>query len=266
MIQIVLNGYEHIRTPKANVLVATSIASQIRMMLDQGTLYDQAALVPHAQQFSGRAPVYVFPLGPSGWRIAVRHAMRGGMIGKLIRDRFLPPTRGLRELVNSIRLRAAGIPTPEVLAIATYPAGGPFRRGDVITRYVEDSADLAAVLGDTRNDAQRHPILDAVAKLLAQLTTAGAQHADLNLKNILITATDDGYLATVLDVDRVHFHSPGDPMVRVANMDRLVRSLRKWRDRITSRTGALQDSDLEYLAQSVSKAEAAMPPESADTE
>jgi hypothetical protein len=34
----------------------------------------------------------------------------------------------------------------------------------------------------------------------------------------------------VLDVDRVRFHSPGSPLVAKANLDRLIRSLRKWRD------------------------------------
>jgi hypothetical protein len=31
-------------------------------------------------------------------------------------------------------------------------------------------------------------------------------------------------------VDRVRFSSPGSPLVAKANLDRLIRSLRKWRD------------------------------------
>jgi hypothetical protein len=40
----------------------------------------------------------------------------------------------------------------------------------------------------------------------------------------------EGLDAYVLDVDRVHFSSPGSPLVAKANLDRLIRSLRKWRD------------------------------------
>jgi hypothetical protein len=74
-------------------------------------------------------------------------------------------------------------------------------------------------------------VLDAVAALLRHLTHAGAYHQDLNLKNILLTAGEGpGLDAHVLDVDRVRFSSPGSPLVAKANLDRLIRSLRKWRD------------------------------------
>lgn len=250
MIRIMLAGYEHLRPDKKNVLVATPLAPTVQQILTSETLYQHAARTENALVLTGRAPVYVIPLGPSDVRVAVRHVMRGGLIGRFIRDRFFPPTRALRELVTSIRLRMAGIPTPEVLAIATYPAGGPFRRADIVTRYVPDSADLAAVLGDVRNDAQRRPILDAVVTLLTRLANAGAQHPDLNLKNILITPADTGphlYNAAVLDIDRVHFHAPGDPMVARANLTRLTQSLRKWRAHPTTRANALPDADIDYL-------------------
>jgi 3-deoxy-D-manno-octulosonic acid kinase len=249
MIRIMLSGYEHLRPDRKNVLVATPLAPTVQQILETETLYEHAAHTPNATVLTGRAPVYVIPLGPSGLHVVVRHVMRGGLIGRFIRDRFFPPTRALHELVTSIRLRMAGVPTPEVLAIATYPAGGPFRRADIVTRYVSDSADLAAVFSDARNDAQRRPILDAIVTLLTRLTHAGAQHPDLNLKNILITPSETGdhYDAAVLDVDRVHFHSPGDPMVARANLTRLTQSLRKWRERPTTRAGALPDSDIDYI-------------------
>ena len=248
MIRIVLSGYEHFRADGKNVLVATPLASTVRHILERETLYAYAARRPDAIALSGRAAVYVIPLGHDGVRVAVRHVMRGGLIGRIVRDRFFPPTRALRELLTSVRLRIAGVPTPEVLAIATYPAGGLFRTADVVTRYIGGSADLAAVFADARNDAQRRPILDTVVTLLSRLTAAGAQHPDLNLKNILITPAETGYTASVLDVDRVHFHAPSDPMVARANLERLTRSLRKWRQRPGARAGALPDEDIDYLA------------------
>lgn len=243
-----IQGYEHFTVDRVNVLVATSLAATVRDILRQGTLYAFASAAPDALVLHGRAPVYAIPLGPAHEQVAVRHAMRGGWLAQLMSDRFFPPTRVTRELAASVRLRLAGVPTPEVLAVITYPAGRVLRRADVVTRFVGGGADLAAVFNDARNDSQRRPILDAVARLLTRLAAAGAQHPDLNLKNVLVTTTDDGYVAHLLDVDRVHFHVPGDPLVARANLDRLTRSLRSWRQRADVRAHAMPDEDIGYLA------------------
>lgn len=245
---IPITGYEHVSAGGANMLVASVLAPIAREILEHETLYSYAARDPDALVFHGRAPVYAISLPPFPGRIAVRHVMRGGIIGHFLHDRFLPPTRVARELTAAFRLRLGGVPTPEVLAVGTYPAGGFFRRADVMTRFIEGGADLSAVFGDVRNDAQRHPILDAVAQLLSRLTATGAQHPDLNLKNVLITSGETGYIAHILDVDRVHFHVPGDPLVARANIERLMRSLRRWRTRLAPRTDALSDDDMSYLA------------------
>ena len=247
MIRVMLSGYEHTTIGKTNVLAAKLVATDVQAVLQNEKLYEYASQIDEAQVLHGRAPVYVIPFGANKIRVAVRHVMRGGMIARLVRDRFLPPTRVLTELLNSIQLRLAGVLTPDVLAVIIYPAGGPFRRADVMTRYIE-GVDLAAVFADPRNDPQRRPILDAVAKLLSKLSAAGAQHQDLNLKNVLLTTHDSGYTAVLLDVDRVHFHFPGDPIVARANLTRLIRSLRKWRIRPGIRPDALPDMDLDYLA------------------
>lgn len=243
-----IQGYEHFAVDRINVLVASSLAATIRDILRRGTLHSFASAVPDALVLHGRAPVYAIPLGPAHEHVTVRHAMRGGWLAPLLGDRFFPPTRVMRELAASVRLRVAGVPTPEVLAVVTYPAGRLLRRADVVTRFIEGGADLAAIFSDGRNDAQRRPILDAIARLLTHLAAAGAQHPDLNLKNVLVTSTSEGYVAHVLDVDRVHFHVPGDPLVARANLDRLIRSLRSWRQRSSVRADAMPDEDIGYLA------------------
>jgi hypothetical protein len=245
--RITLSGFEHFEVGRANVLAASGLASTIRDILKTQTLYEYAASVPDKLVMRGRAPVYVIPFGSMGIRVAVRHAMRGGWLAKILHDRFFPPTRGLRELINALRLRMAGIATPEILGVVSYSAGGIFRRSDVITRFIDSGADLAAVFGDARNDAERRRILDAVARLLARMSAGGVQHPDLNLKNVLITPATDGYEAYLLDVDRVHFHAGNDPMVARANLDRLLRSLTKWREAPDTRRDALSDSDVQYL-------------------
>lgn len=248
---IPITGYEHLVVEGANALVVKSLAGAVRDILQTETLYEYAARSPNALRFEGRAPVYAVPLGLSQERAVVRHAVRGGLIGKVVHDLFVSPTRAPRELAAAYRLKLSGVPTPEVLAVITYAAGPMLRRADVATRYIEGGADLAAVFSDARNDEQRRPILDAVARLLTSLTDAGAQHPDLNLKNIFVTPAEQGYLAHVLDVDRVNFHLPGDPLLARANLDRLVRSLRKWRERTGARGSSISDGDISYLSLAV---------------
>jgi hypothetical protein len=230
MITVSMPGYARLTARGVRGLAVESCSERLQAILEMEPLYDYAARQPGAREFTGRATAYAIQLGDCG-RIVVRHAMRGGWLGKTGTDLFLPPTRGLRELVNSLRLRLAGVPTPEVVAIVTYRAGPLFRRSDVATREIESSHDLTVVLREMPEGADRDSCLVAVGVLLSKLAAAGAHHPDLNARNVLITwDAGVGALAHVLDVDRIRFNVAGDPMVARANADRLERSLRKLRE------------------------------------
>ena len=62
----------------------------------------------------------------------------------------------------------------EVIAYATYPAGGVFQRSDVATRVVGGN-DLARVLAIPDSDEVRATALEATAGLLRSLERAGAR-------------------------------------------------------------------------------------------
>jgi 3-deoxy-D-manno-octulosonic acid kinase len=164
--------------------------------------------------------------------VVVRHSRHGGLLAPVTGDRFLSPTRAPHELRTALRLAAAGVPTPEVVAYATYPAGPLLRRSDVATREVEGGRDLAAWLIDRPAEGVKRELLRATAVLLARLADAGARHPDLNLKNVLLVPVGDGrFDAHVLDVDRIAFGRYRDPRAAEANLARLARSARKWRVR-----------------------------------
>lgn len=135
-----------------------------------------------------------------------------------------------------------------MIAFIRYRAGPIFRRSDVITREIPGGVDLASALAHPGNAERRGEMLDAAAGLVAALSREGAHHSDLNLRNIIVStsaAGDSGQLqAFILDVDRIRFHFPGDPVVLSANIARLARSIRKLRDR-----GELiiEDSEIEAL-------------------
>jgi hypothetical protein len=167
------------------------------------------------------------------------------MFAPLTGDRFIMSTRAASELRIALRLASEGVATPEVLAYAVYPAGPFLRRSDVATREIARSRDLATALLNATDDSKA-PMLAATAALLADLTRIGARHPDLNLKNILLSPSDTGVpRAWVLDVDRITFDRRGSPSVAQANLARLGRSARKWRELYGAR---IDDADLAWLA------------------
>jgi hypothetical protein len=229
-IGLTIPSYERFEVGGARVVAAKTCAAGIREVLEKERLYDFAARQPDAIPLVGRAPVFAINL-PGCGRVVVRHNMRGGWMAKITSDLFLLPTQGYRELLASLRLRASGVSTPEVLAYISYPKNLLLRRSDVVTREISNGHDLSVTLAKVTDHDHRVMVLEAIVKLLRALAQAGAHHQDLNLKNVLLTAGEGpGLDAHVLDVDRVQFDSPGSPLVAKANLDRLIRSLRKWRD------------------------------------
>lgn len=225
-------GYAKLRVKGARGLAVEGCHGTLEAILATETLYEYAARQPDARRMRGRATAYGIHLGSECGDVVVRHAMRGGLLARTGSDLFLPPTRGLRELINSLRLRLSGVPTPEVVAFVSYHAGPVLRRSDVLTREIPESHDLAVVLREMKDREHRDSCARATGKLLSSLARAGAHHPDLNARNILISwDSAHGAMAHVLDVDRIRFHVPGDPMVASANIARLDRSLRKLREK-----------------------------------
>ena len=231
MALITLPSYERFEVSGARVIASKQCSASLRSVLEREGLYEFAARQSDTIPLVGRAPVFAVNLPGDCGRVVVRHNMRGGWMAKVSKDLFLLPTRGFRELVASLRLRASGVSTPEVVAYVSYPTNIVLRRSDVATREIPNGHDLSVALAKVTDHDHRVMVLDAVVRLLKALTQAGAQHQDLYLKNVLLTAGEGpGLDAHILDVDRVRFSSPGSPLVAKANLDRLIRSLRQWRD------------------------------------
>jgi 3-deoxy-D-manno-octulosonic acid kinase len=221
--------YATLDTPGCFAVALECAASAVSAALKFGTLHEWAAAQPAREEMRGRGAVYsvdlpTIPPTP----VVVRRNRHGGLLGRVTGEYFLAPTRAPLELATALRLAAAGIPTPEVLACAIYPVAGLFARSDVMTRRLPVGDDAPAAWQKAPRE-ERGALLAAIARLLKLLADAGAWHADLNLKNIYIAATATGMTAYLLDVDRVTFPDAGN--IGQLNFARLARSIRKWRER-----------------------------------
>jgi 3-deoxy-D-manno-octulosonic acid kinase len=227
--QRVPEGYAAFEAGSTRAVARAELAESVRDALLVGTLHAYAARHPEARPLQGRGVAYAAPLPRGAGRVVVRHNRHGGILASFPGDRFLLPTRAPHELETALRLAAAGVPTPEIVAYALYPAGPLLRRADIASREVPHARDAEAALTGARSATEVDEILAATARLVAELTRAGARHHDFNLKNVLLARRDGGTLsAYVLDVDRVEFLRPRDPRVTELNLRRLTRSVRKW--------------------------------------
>lgn len=166
----------------------------------------------------GRGNLLFVDAGPRQW--AVRHYRRGGMVGRLLVDRFLwrgeALTRSFREWRMLARLHDAGMPVPRPVA-AGWRRRGLAYVADLATERIPGAVPLSA-----RIAAGGAVDWGAVGGVIRKFHDAGACHADLNAHNILLDAAGKVWL---LDFDRGRFRAPG-PWQR-ESLDRLNRSLRK---------------------------------------
>lgn len=184
----------------------------------------------------GRGTTHFFAV--DGHEFALRHYRRGGLIARMLGDRYADlgeaRSRPLREFRVTRRLQALGLPVAPVVA-ARYVSTGIFSRGDLITLRLLGTRTLAEVLlaeplvdisSQTSNSSS--PIdWSAVGATIAAFHAVGLCHADLNAHNLLV---DDIGRWHLLDFDRAEFRSPG--FWRDGNLVRLRRSLLKLHDEL----------------------------------
>jgi 3-deoxy-D-manno-octulosonic acid kinase len=239
-------GYAEQRERGAHVVALPSIIGRVcQAIRERGSLHAWAAAQPGARVFTGRGAAYGVSTADGAW--VVRHYRRGGAVARVLGDRYVRSgePRPLLELRASEAARARGVATPEVVAAVTYAAGAVYR-GDLATAYVPDSADLAeSVLGAGRLDAAgRTEAWHAAGRLLRDAFAAGIEHADLNLRNILVVRTAAGARALLLDLDRAAVRPRA---LERGTRDAMLRRLHRSRRKLEGALGRLT-SDMELSA------------------
>jgi 3-deoxy-D-manno-octulosonic acid kinase len=168
----------------------------------------------------GRGGVVRVRLDAGDW--VVRHYHRGGMIARLLGDRYLwkgaERTRGFAEfrLLAELARRGLNVPLP---VAARFRREGVQYRADLITRYIAGAKTLAGRVAEETFDADT---ASRVGQGIAEFHAAGAYHADLNAHNVLVDARQ----IWLVDFDRGELRKPQRAW-QLANLARLRRSLIK---------------------------------------
>ncbi len=158
-------------------------------------------------------------------KFVLRHYYRGGLIGKLVTDKFCYQSvlysRAMQEFALLRQLRRYQLPVPRPLA-AHYYANGLCYQSDIMVELIPGARDLATLLGaaEALNEAQWQQL----GRLLGRFHQYGVYHSDLNCHNILLDSEGRFWL---IDFDKCALRHAGS--WQQDNLARLLRSLQKER-------------------------------------
>ena len=159
---------------------------------------------------------------------ALRHYRRGGLFGKLIKDRYWftqwHKTRSCEEFHLLQLLVEAGVNVPKPIAarakkhLLCYQA-------DILTQKIEGAEDLVSIL-------QKQPLgtdtYQRIGQQIRLLHNANVNHTDLNIHNILL---DKENKVWIIDFDKCHQEpirmESNVTVWQKSNLDRLLRSFQK---------------------------------------
>ncbi len=196
-----------------------SIVDPIPTWLFQPEALAQRGLLTGAS--TGRRQAHFFT--HQGRALVLRHYWRGGMVARLSTDVYAwtgsERTRPIREwrLLNTLRERHLPVPRPVAAQACRI---GPGYRGDLITERIPESRPWDEWLREGR--ATEPQLWQTIGSTLRRFHQAGAWHADLNVRNILVDVQQTIWL---IDWDRGRLHV--GPVDGRGNLKRLKRSLDK---------------------------------------
>ncbi|WP_435228753.1 3-deoxy-D-manno-octulosonic acid kinase [Pseudopelagicola sp. nBUS_20] len=161
--------------------------------------------------------------------MVLRHFHRGGLIGRMISDRFLrlgiARSRAFREFDLLHQMRSMGLAVPRPVAAQHKPAG-LFYRAAIITERIPNARTLCAILCERSLPSRTWTAIGAAIK---ELHSHSVFHSDLNCRNIMIDAE---HCVWIIDFDKCYVRKPGS--WRQDNLDRLQRSLRKTASQVSN--------------------------------
>ena len=217
---IEIPGFERVERGDTTVL----IRPEWKACLLDDLLNDFNGVAPAARRLYAHGRVAHFSYLPQGapGRVFVRRARRGGLLGAVLGGLYTAVGRPLREVRAATAARSAGVGVPEPLAVRVTRVGGVFYRFTLIAREIENAEDLLTVAGAPPSGRKR-ALIDRVADEMRRLHESGVYHADLTMKNILMS----GDACYIIDLDKAMLAPKRDEQFDMRNLARLNRSIVK---------------------------------------
>ena len=209
-----------LKTENGAIVYDKAVINQISGKSFAAQGWDMATSVTGKFRSAGRGNTLIVSNGDREY--VLRHYLRGGLPGKVIRDKYLwtgqRETRAFAEWYLLAKLYRLGLPVPRPAA-ARYVRTGPVYSADLLTVRIPAIRSLAERIAESPGDAN---FWRKIGAQVQRFHKAGVFHADLNAYNVQLGPADKLYL---LDFDRGGIREPGHWQQQ--NIARLHRSLNK---------------------------------------
>lgn len=197
--------------------VLTSISDEI---------FDMEVASPTNTNTLGRGNAYNLIIGDT--EAILKHYHRGGIYGKFINDSYwytqIKNTRMYKEFALLMDMREKQLPVPTPIAIRITRHRFTYS-GDLITQKIKNAFTLAEVLQKRKISTC---LWREIARTIKMFHHKSYYHADLNANNIMI---DNNNLAYLIDFDKSELKPGSNEMWKKKNLDRLLRSLSKLKNK-----------------------------------
>ena len=178
-------------------------------------------------QSKGRNTVW-FVRDANGKEAVLRHYYRGGLVGKINKDKFWPEapgqSRAMAEFSLLWQMRVWGLPVPRPCAALYQKHSLGFYSADLLIERIPDTTDLAHLL---QQRSLHHSEWQQLGALIARFHQHQVYHSDLNCHNILLDNQGQFWL---IDFDKCAIRTVADApdqSWKQQNLQRLLRSLNK---------------------------------------
>lgn len=162
-----------------------------------------------------------------GVNSVLRHYYRGGLFGKLVKDRYLftglRHTRAVKEFELLQQLHRWQLPVPRPIALKITHCVC-FYQADILLEKIADTQDLSRILQERRLSETQYR---QIGETIRRLHDCQVHHSDLNIHNILLDSHGKFWL---IDFDKCQIQQGNE--WKQANLDRLLRSFHKEKGRL----------------------------------
>ena len=183
--------------------------------------------LPAATDSQGRGTVVFFEHEQN--LLVLKRFHRGGLLGRLVKNTYifsgLSRTRMWREFELLAAMRELGLPVPKPVAVRCERSSLLCYQGQIIAERIANSRTLAEIL---RSENVSDKTWEAIGMVIRRFHLHLIEHGDLNASNILINNQGQIFL---IDFDKSIMHKSGDDRWCTGNLNRLRRSLNKWKQR-----------------------------------